>query len=108
MVLIVLHEREREQKSPSNIPDEQLSYDAPDLYYAEGESRSQNRGEHEDQGTVPKRPLDPPPETTSDDDRVNEGTYDAVQSERPKGVCQRPSIALTYVDVDPHQLRREI
>jgi hypothetical protein len=59
-ILIAPHEREHEEKVPSNAPDEQPGHDAPDLYTAERGSEVRNRGECEDQGTVAEQPPESP------------------------------------------------
>jgi len=55
MTPIALHKREQEREVPSNTANEELSHNTPDLYHADTQSETQNRGERNDQGTGKSR-----------------------------------------------------
>ncbi|KAF9642095.1 hypothetical protein BDM02DRAFT_2703619, partial [Thelephora ganbajun] len=84
----LLREREHERELPSNLPNGQLSHNAPDLSSAESQSETQNRVECEDRATVTERPHEAPPEPISEDDRTGKNAHDTVQSEG-SGVVER-------------------
>ncbi|KAF9644057.1 hypothetical protein BDM02DRAFT_1236254 [Thelephora ganbajun] len=88
MILTVLHEQEHERQVPSNTPNEQLSYDAPDLFSTERQSEVQNRVECQDPRTVTKQPPEAPPKCISKDDHTGKRAHDTVQS-GGSGVVER-------------------
>ncbi|KAF9646545.1 hypothetical protein BDM02DRAFT_3118483 [Thelephora ganbajun] len=75
----LLLEREHEREVPSNAPNQQLSYDIPDLSSAESQSEVRNRVECEDRGTVTRQPPEPPPERISKDHHIGEDVDGSVQ-----------------------------
>jgi hypothetical protein len=90
VILIALCERERRQGVPSNVQNEQLGHDAPDLYSAERELEVRNWGECEDQGTVTERLPEALPQHKFDDDHVGKNALDTVRPGRPEGERRSP------------------
>jgi len=78
MILTALHEGE----VPSNVPNEELGRNSPDLYHVEPQSEVQNQGEREDHGPVAERPPEAAPERISGED-----TLKTIQSGKSRGEC---------------------
>ena len=79
----------REREVPPNSPNEALSDDAPDIYDdGEPQSEVQNRGEHEEEGTVSEQSPRVPTEHAFGDYHNSGGTRDTVRSGTPRGRCR--------------------
>lgn len=105
--LIATHEREREQEVPSNIPDERIILDVPDLPPAQREPEDLDRRGREDQGTAPNRSIEIPPEPAPEGDPIGQDAHDPTR--RPgeyEGECW--SCMSTLPCVDPYQSQGEI
>ena len=106
MVLIAPHEHEREpeQEIPSDVTNEQITYNAPDLDCAEREPQVRNQGKCEIQGTVPERPSAVVPEPAHDRDQVSEDVRHNIGFGKSSGERLYPG-AISSVNI--YQFRRE-
>ena len=77
--LIAVREREREQEVPSNVLDERITLDVPDLPPAQRGPEDLDRRGQEDQGTAPKRSIDIPPEPASEDGPTDQDPHDPTR-----------------------------
>lgn len=83
-ILAALNKRE----VPLNATDdEELSRTTPDLLHAETQLEVQNRGEHEDGGTVAEKSREIPHGHVFGGDQPNETTHDTVHSGKALGRC---------------------
>lgn len=84
MILAALNKRE----APLNATDdEELNRTTPDLPHAETQLEVQNRGEHEDGGTVAGKSREIPHGHALGGDHTNKTTHDTVHSGKALGRC---------------------
>lgn len=79
MFLTAVHERERDQKSPSNVLDERFGRDIPGLPTSDAQAKR----------TAVERSAEIPPERVPEEDRASKGSRNTTaQSEKSKGECR--------------------
>ena len=77
--LIAVRERKREQEVPSNVLDERITLDVPNLPPAQRGPEDLDRRGQEDQGTAPKRSIEIPPEPASEDGPTDQDPHDPTR-----------------------------